>query len=69
MRDRIIWIVVALVLGAFAFSLWQDSAVASLAAGAIALYAAFSAIRGRCFGGVCPSPVSANLNDEEVSED
>lgn len=65
MRDRIIWMTLAVVLAAFAFSLWQDSAVASLGAGVVALYAAFSAIRGRCFGGVCASPGTENLDDEE----
>lgn len=66
MRDRIIWMVLAIVLAAFAFSLWQDSVVASLGAGIIALYAAFSAVRGRCFGGVCVVPETSNLTDEEV---
>lgn len=68
MRDRIIWIVLAVVLAAFAFSLWPDSVVASLSAGAIALYAAFSAVRGRCFGGVCVVPVTSNLTDEKGCE-
>lgn len=68
MRDRMIWVMLAVVLAAFASSLWQDSVVASLGAGAIALYSAIAAIRGRCFGGVCAVPASSNPTDGEVSE-
>lgn len=68
MRDRMIWMIIAVVLTAFAFSLWQDSAVASLGAGAIALYAAIAAIRGHCFGGVCAVPASSNPTDGEGAE-
>lgn len=68
MGDRIIWIVVAVFLAAFTLSLWQDSVIASLGAGVIALYAASSAISGRCLGGVCAVPATSNRADEEVRE-
>ncbi|WP_146111907.1 hypothetical protein [Arthrobacter sp. MYb227] len=68
MRDRIIWTILAVVLAAFALSLWQDSAVASLGSGAVALYAAFSTIRGRCFGDVCATAVNVPLEESEVRE-
>lgn len=63
MRDRVIWMLIAVVLAAFAVSLWQDSAVASLGAGAIALYATFSAVRGRCFGSMCTVPMRSTADD------
>lgn len=56
MRDRAIWLAVALVLAAMSVSLWSDAFVAALGAGAAAVYCAVAAIRGRCFGDVCSMP-------------
>ena len=68
MPARIIGFVVAVVLAAMAISLWPDARVAALGAGAAAAHCAFSAIRGRCFGGVCTSPAADCERDVEEKE-
>lgn len=69
MRDRAIWLAVAVVLAAMAVSLWSDAFVAALGAGASALYCAVAAIRGRCFGDVCSMPSVSTERESAATDD
>lgn len=68
MRDRLLWVLIALVLAAMAVSLWDGSKVAGAGAGIAALYAVVAAIRGRCFGSVCALPVQSKEPAEDISK-
>ena len=68
-RDRLIWAGACVVLASMAFSLWgQQATVASLGAGAAALYAAVAAVRGRCLGGACALPRPPRTRVGDTSE-
>ncbi|WP_411734748.1 hypothetical protein [Paeniglutamicibacter sp.] len=64
MRDRLIWVVVAVVLAGMGISLWSDAPVAALGAGAAAAYSVVASIRGRCLGGACMLPAAAGEADD-----
>lgn len=68
-RERVIWVSVALVLAPMAASLWEQAMVAALGAGILSLYALVAAIRGRCLGGVCAMPAGFAEGGDCPAED
>lgn len=68
MRDRVIWVVVAMVLAAMGISLWSDAPVAAVGACAAAAYSLVSAIRGHCLGGTCIPPAAGEGDTQKNQE-